>query len=98
MWTCADETRAVNNIGSTLLDRLEERRVFIGVVFEVGVLDNDRVACDMCYAGTDGRAFAEVCLVYGQMIDFPCEIGAVGTTGERLLLDPMTGTAILGGE
>ena len=43
----ADEARAVDDVGLALDDRLDELRILLGVVFEIGVLDDDDspVAC-----------------------------------------------------
>ena len=53
----ADEARAVHHVGAALDDRLEQARVLGGVVFQVGVLDEDDVAAKLeAREGTSGIA------------------------------------------
>ena len=40
----AEESRAVDDVGLALENRLQQERVFARVVFEIGVLDDDEVA------------------------------------------------------
>ena len=37
------EAGAIDHIGKTVDDRLEEQVEFLGVVFEVGILDNEKI-------------------------------------------------------
>lgn len=61
--TGAEESRAEDNIRATREDRHEEFGVLIGVVFEIGVLDDDDVGIDVLESGAQGGSFALVDLV-----------------------------------
>ncbi len=60
MRTISEEAAAVNDVGFAIDDGLEQHGVFSGVVFEVGVLDDDDVACDVCKSGAECSTFAFV--------------------------------------
>ena len=49
------EARAEDDVGVAVEDRLDELRILVGVVFEVGVLDDDDVAARLGDAAADGR-------------------------------------------
>ena len=57
------EPRAVDHVGHALDDRLDQAMVLGGIVFQVGVLDDDDVAGGLGEAGPHGRPFAAVPLV-----------------------------------
>lgn len=59
----SEETAAVHDIGPALNDRLQELRVFVGVVFQVGVLYDHDVAGCLSEAGAQCRALALVHVV-----------------------------------
>jgi hypothetical protein len=58
-----EEARAKDDIGLAEKDGREELRVLVGVVFEVGILDDDDVGMDMLEAGAKGGTFALVDLM-----------------------------------
>ena len=59
----ADEARAVDDVGLALDDRLDELGILRGVVFEVGVLDDDDLAGGVAEPGPQGRSLALVLVV-----------------------------------
>lgn len=61
----AEEAGAVDDIGAAFEDGLEESGVVVGVVFEVGILDEDDIAGGFGEAGVEGGAFALVVVVEG---------------------------------
>ena len=75
MRVAAREAGAENNVGFAIDDGFEEARVFLRVVFEVGVLDDDGVAGGGRDAAAQGGAFALVDLVVD---DFGDEWGNLG--------------------
>ena len=52
----ADEAAAEHDVGLVFDDRLDQLRVFAGIVFQVGVLNHDHVAARVREAGLERRA------------------------------------------
>jgi hypothetical protein len=55
-----EEPRSVHDIGMALEDRADQRRVFVRVVFEIGVLDDHHVAGGLADAAPHRGALALV--------------------------------------
>jgi hypothetical protein len=85
----AGEPAAVDHLGLPPQDGLEQLGPVGGVVFEVGVLDQDQVAADGLEAGADGRTLSLVV----RMVDHPdrrvaqCLQHLVGTVGRPVVDD-----------
>ena len=56
----ADEPRAEANVGDPVGDRLDQARDVTGIVFKIGVLDDDDLARGPCEARAQGGALAHV--------------------------------------
>jgi hypothetical protein len=56
----AEEAGAKDNVGTTVNDGFEEFAVVTRIVFEVGVLDEDNIACDFREATAESGAFTLV--------------------------------------
>ena len=81
MRVTAGEAGAKNNVGFAIDDRFEQARVFLRVIFEVGVLDYDRVASGGCDAGAQRSAFALVDFVVDDFGDKRGDLGAKQVAG-----------------
>lgn len=60
VWLAAVEAGTEDDIGFVLQKRFEDLRVFSGIVFEVGVLNDDEVAGGFLNAAAQGSSFAHV--------------------------------------
>ena len=60
-----EETRTVNDIRPSRIDRLNQDSIFSRVIFKIGVLNDDDVACSCRYARAQCGTFA--------LIDFMIE-------------------------
>src|SRR5579884_1527258 len=54
----ADETRTVNHVGAIFQNRLQKPRIFVGIVLQVGVLNENHVAGGFLEAASQSGAFA----------------------------------------
>src|SRR6185312_15886270 len=63
VWVAAGKTRAIDDISMTLDDGIQQPAIFGGVVFEVGVLDDDVIARGQLESAPDGYPFTLVILV-----------------------------------
>jgi len=79
----AGEAGAEDDVGAAVEDGFEEFGVFVGVVFEVGVLDDDGVAGGGGEAGAEGGAFALVDVVVDDLVDERGRFGCGGCRGCR---------------
>jgi len=77
----AGEAGAKDDVGLAALDRREQLRVFVGVVFEIGVLHDDHVAGRQGKTGAQRRAFALVDIVVDNSVDQRGDLGAEGVSG-----------------
>jgi hypothetical protein len=59
----AEEPRTIHHVGFPFKDRLQKQGVFSRVVLEVGVLDDQHVACGLAKATRHRRAFALICFL-----------------------------------
>ena len=86
----AGETGAEDDVGLAVDDGFEEARVFVGVVFEVGVLDDDSVAGGSGDAGSERGAFALIDVVVDYFGDERGDLGAedfAGAVGRAVIDD-----------
>ena len=86
----ARETGAEDDIGLAVDDGFEEARVFVGVVFEVGVLDDDSVAGGGSDAGAERGTFTLVDVVVDDFGDERGDFGAedfAGAVGRAVIDD-----------
>ena len=73
----ADEARAEDDVGAAVEDGLDEPRILGGVVFPVGILNDDDVAGAVLEAGAQGGALARVLrlLQDADVVEFAFEPG-----------------------
>src|SRR5262249_21331193 len=64
----ANEARTENDIGTTVENGLNEPRILGGIVFEVGVLDDDDVTGRFLEAAPKGGAFALICFLINDLM------------------------------
>lgn len=67
MGAASQEPGTIDHIRPTLKDRLKEERILLRVVFEVGILYDNHVACRGGNARPKRRTFAEIPF----MIEYP---------------------------
>src|SRR4029077_19836280 len=68
MWAGAHKTRTENDICFAAQDRLEQARVFLRIIFEVGVLDENDITGSGCETTAQGRALATINAVVNDAI------------------------------
>ncbi len=73
----AQEARTVDHVGPALLDRLQELGIVAGIVFEVGILDQNKLALRGGDTGPNSGALTLVLLVHDQakLRDRLCHFG-----------------------
>src|SRR6266550_9196723 len=71
MRAAAGEARAINDIGQSVLDRLQQARVILGIVFQIRVLDNYHVAGHVTDGALQRRALAFVLWLKKNFDDIP---------------------------
>ena len=69
MRTSAHETRAEDGVGCARNNRSKQNGIITGIVFEVGVLDNNHFAARRRKTRAQGRAFPAVAGLINDMID-----------------------------
>ena len=60
MRTAAQKARAVNHVGFALDQGLEQVGIVVGVVFQIGILNEDKISGCFLYAAAQGRALAHI--------------------------------------
>ncbi len=63
------EPGAVDGVGLPLFDRRQQPDVLSGVVFQIGVLDDRRIARGLRNAGPDRRTLPLVLLLEHELVD-----------------------------
>ena len=79
----AHEARAEDDVGLAVEDRLEQPRVFLRVVFEVGVLHDHDVAGGGGEAGAQRGALAPVDFVVDDLVDQRRDLACAAGRGCR---------------
>ncbi len=68
--TAALKSRAVDNIGFVVDNRLDQGRILFGIVFQVGILHHNYVAGGSLEAGLESEAFTEILWLVDNPINF----------------------------
>jgi len=68
------EARAKDHVGLIVENGLDEERIFVGIVFQVGILNDDNVASGKLETFFEGTAFA---LIFGLEKDNKAGLGLI---------------------